>query len=79
MRFFRRGETLNERLLREARLDDRQTEPAAEAVPPPEPLDPVLRFGSSSNRSVGPTPCWAASACPPLGRGRDSRGAGAGR
>jgi hypothetical protein len=44
MRFFRRGETLNERLLREAELDDRRAEPAAEAGRPPEPLDPVLRF-----------------------------------
>jgi hypothetical protein len=44
MRFFRRGETLNERLLREAGLDDRRAEPAAEAGRAPEPLDPVLRF-----------------------------------
>src|SRR4051794_10044230 len=44
MRFFRRGETLHERLLREAELDDRRAEPAAEADRPPEPLDPVLRF-----------------------------------
>src|SRR4029079_5574191 len=40
MRFFRRGETLNERLLRESGLD----RPVDDAERPPEPLDPVLTF-----------------------------------
>src|SRR4029079_14687811 len=40
MRFFRRGETLNERLLRESGLD----RPVDDAELPPEPLDPVLTF-----------------------------------
>jgi hypothetical protein len=40
MRFFRRGETLNERLLRESGLD----RSGDEAERPPEPLDPVLTF-----------------------------------
>ena len=44
MRFFRRGETLNERLLREAGLDDRQEGLDPEPGRPPEPLDPVLSF-----------------------------------
>src|SRR5436190_23780049 len=44
MRFFRRGETLNERLLREAGLDERQAELDPEPGRPPESLDPVLSF-----------------------------------
>jgi hypothetical protein len=40
MRFFRRGETLNERLLRESGLD----RPVDDTERPPEPLDPVLAF-----------------------------------
>lgn len=42
MGFFRRGETLNERLLREAGLEGRQEELDAEAAQPLAPLDPVL-------------------------------------
>jgi hypothetical protein len=42
MGFFRRGETLNERLLREAGLEGRQEELDAEVAQPPAPLDPVL-------------------------------------
>ena len=42
MRFFRRGETLNERLLREAGLDRPDEE--LEAARPPAPVDPVLNF-----------------------------------
>jgi hypothetical protein len=42
MGFFRRGETLNERLLREAGLEGKQEELDAEAAYPPAPLDPVL-------------------------------------
>jgi hypothetical protein len=38
MGFFRRGETLNERLLREAGLEGRQEELGAEAAHPPAPL-----------------------------------------
>ena len=40
MRFFRRGETLNERLLREAGLD----RAGDESEQPPAPIDPVLTF-----------------------------------
>jgi hypothetical protein len=43
MRFFRRGETLNERLLREAGLAEQQTDAAVEAEPPA-PFDPVVAF-----------------------------------
>ncbi|HKA26792.1 MAG TPA: hypothetical protein VKD88_05420 [Gaiellaceae bacterium] len=42
MRFFRRGETLNERLLRESGLDRSVDE--ADAERPPAPIDPVLTF-----------------------------------
>jgi hypothetical protein len=44
VRFFRRGETLNERLLREAGLDTPEEELEVAAERPPEPLDPVLSF-----------------------------------
>jgi hypothetical protein len=44
MGFFRRGETLNERLLREAGLEDGQAELEDKAPRPPAPLDPVLTF-----------------------------------
>jgi hypothetical protein len=70
MRFFRRGETLNERLLREAELDDRRAEPGAEARrPPPEPLDPVLRFRQQFD-SVGGALLGAG--LPPRARRRDA-------
>jgi hypothetical protein len=42
--FFRRGETLNERLLREAGLDRPEEELEVAGERPPEPLDPVLSF-----------------------------------
>jgi hypothetical protein len=44
VRFFRRGETLNERLLREAGLDRPEEELEVAAERPSEPLDPVLSF-----------------------------------
>jgi hypothetical protein len=69
MRFFRRGETLNERLLREAGLNGRQQELDAEAVPPPAPLDPVLSFRQQLDAASG---FLAGAGLPPRARRWDA-------
>jgi hypothetical protein len=69
MRFFRRGETLNERLLREAGLEGRQGELEGEAVPPPAPLDPVLTFRQQLDPAGG---FLAGAGLPPRARRWDA-------
>jgi hypothetical protein len=68
MRFFRRGETLNERLLREAGLQEQQTESAAEASPPA-PLDPVVAFRQQFDSGAG---ALAGAGLPPRARHWDT-------
>ena len=68
MRFFRRGETLNERLLREAGLEEQQVDSAAEA-PPPAPLDPVLAFRRQFDSAAG---ALAGAGLPPRARHWDT-------
>src|SRR5215470_7188254 len=67
MRFFRRGETLNERLLREAGLQE-QAEPSADAGPP-EPLDPVVAFRQQFDSGAG---ALAGAGLPPRARHWDT-------
>jgi len=67
MRFFRRGETLNERLLREAGLQE-QAEPLADAGPP-EPLDPVVAFRRQFDSGAG---ALAGAGLPPRARHWDT-------
>jgi hypothetical protein len=66
MRFFRRGETLNERLLREAGLQE--AESAAEASPPA-PLDPVVAFRQQFDSGAG---ALAGAGLPPRARHWDT-------
>ena len=68
MRFFRRGETLNERLLREAELQEQQAEPVADAGPP-EPLDPVVAFRRHFDSAAG---ALAGAGLPPRARHWDT-------
>jgi hypothetical protein len=68
MRFFRRGETLNERLLREAGLQERQGDSAVEA-PPPAPLDPVVAFRRQFDSAAG---ALAGAGLPPRARHWDT-------
>jgi hypothetical protein len=68
MRFFRRGETLNERLLREAGLQEQQAEPVADAGPP-EPLDPVVAFRRQFDSAAG---ALAGAGLPPRARHWDT-------
>jgi hypothetical protein len=68
MRFFRRGETLNERLLREAGLDRPQPQPAPEPEPEPE-LDPVAQLRESLESAGG---FKAAAGLPPRARRWDA-------
>lgn len=68
MRFFRRGETLNERLLREAELQEQQADPAANAGPP-EPLDPVVAFRRQFDSGAG---ALAGAGLPPRARHWDT-------
>jgi hypothetical protein len=68
MRFFRRGETLNERLLREAGLQEQQAEAAAEASPPA-PLDPVVAFRQQFDSGAG---ALAGAGLPPRARHWDT-------
>jgi hypothetical protein len=68
MRFFRRGETLNERLLREAGLQERQGDSAVEA-PPPAPLDPVVAFRRQFDSGAG---ALAGAGLPPRARHWDT-------
>jgi hypothetical protein len=68
MRFFRRGETLNERLLREAGLQEEQAEPVADAGPP-EPLDPVVAFRRQFDSAAG---ALAGAGLPPRARHWDT-------
>jgi hypothetical protein len=67
MRFFRRGETLNQRLLREAGLEGRPGD--LEAVPPPAPLDPVLSFRQQFDPAGG---FLAGAGLPPRARRWDA-------
>ncbi len=68
MRFFRRGETLNERLLREAGLQEKQAGSAAEASPPT-PLDPVVAFRQQFDSGAG---ALAGAGLPPRARHWDT-------
>jgi hypothetical protein len=68
MRFFRRGETLNERLLREAGMQEQQADSAVEA-PPPAPLDPVVAFRRQFDSAAG---ALAAAGLPPRARHWDT-------
>ena len=68
MRFFRRGETLNERLLREAGLQEQQSDSAAEASPPA-PLDPVVAFRQQFDSGAG---ALAGAGLPPRARHWDT-------
>jgi hypothetical protein len=68
MRFFRRGETLNERLLREAGLQERQTDSAVQG-PPPAPLDPVVAFRRQFDSGAG---ALAGAGLPPRARHWDT-------
>jgi len=67
MRFFRRGETLNERLLREAGLDRPDEE--LEAARPPAPVDPVLNFRRQYDTAAG---ALAGAGLPPRARRWDA-------
>jgi hypothetical protein len=64
MRLFRRGETLNERLLREAGLDRAGEEPDADTRPP-EPVDPVVSFRQTFDSGAG---ALAGAGLPPRAR-----------
>jgi hypothetical protein len=64
MRFFRRGETLNERLLREAGLD-RAGEARDADSRPPEPVDPVVSFRQQFDSGAG---ALAGAGLPPRAR-----------
>jgi hypothetical protein len=68
MRIFRRGETLNERLLREAGLREQQAK-SANDPPPPEPLDPVVAFRRQFDSLGGGL---AAAGLPPRARHWDT-------
>jgi hypothetical protein len=68
MRFFRRGETLNERLLREAGLQEQQAESTADASPPA-PLDPVVAFRRQFDSAAG---ALAGAGLPPRARHWDT-------
>ena len=68
MRFFRRGETLNKRLLREAGLEEQSAESAAE-TPPPAPLDPVVAFRRQFDSAAG---ALAGAGLPPRARHWDT-------
>ena len=68
MRFFRRGETLNERLLREAGLQEQPADSALEA-PPPAPLDPVVAFRQQFDSGAG---ALAGAGLPPRARHWDT-------
>jgi hypothetical protein len=68
MRFFRRGETLNERMLREAGLQEQQAEPAADTSPPA-PLDPVVAFRRQFDSAAG---ALAGAGLPPRARHWDT-------
>lgn len=67
MRLFRRGETLNERLLREAGLQEQQADSAVE--PPPAPLDPVVAFRQQFDSAAG---ALAGAGLPPRARHWDT-------
>jgi hypothetical protein len=64
MRLFRRGETLNERLLREAGLDRAGEERDADTRPP-EPVDPVVSFRQQFDSGAG---ALAGAGLPPRAR-----------
>jgi hypothetical protein len=64
MRFFRRGETLNERLLREAGLERAGEELDADTRPP-EPVDPVVSFRQQFDSGGG---ALAGAGLPPRAR-----------
>src|SRR5438045_5988440 len=66
MRFFRRGESLNERMLREAGLQDEQADVAAAA---PAPLDPVVAFRRQFDSAAG---ALAGAGLPPRARHWDT-------
>ena len=66
MRFFRRGESLNERMLREAGLQDEQADVAAAAPPP---LDPVVAFRQQFDSGAG---ALAGAGLPPRARHWDT-------
>src|SRR5207248_5707983 len=66
MRFFRRGESLNERMLREAGLQDEQADVAAAAPPP---LDPVVAFRQQFDSAAG---ALAGAGLPPRARHWDT-------
>jgi hypothetical protein len=68
MRFLRRGETLNERLLREAGLREQQAEAAAETSAPA-PLDPVVAFRQHFDSGAG---ALAGAGLPPRARHWDT-------
>ena len=68
MRFFRRGETLNERLLREGELEEQQADPQTNAGPP-EPLDPVVAFRRQFDSGAG---ALAGAGLPPRARHWDT-------
>jgi hypothetical protein len=68
MRFFRRGETLNERLLREADLREQQAKSTDDATPPA-PLDPVVAFRRQFDSLGGGL---AAAGLPPRARQWDT-------
>ncbi|HEX6680588.1 MAG TPA: hypothetical protein VF063_08085 [Gaiellaceae bacterium] len=68
MRFFRRGETLNERLLREAGLEEQQADSEIEAAPPA-PLDPVVAFRRQFDSAAG---ALAGAGLPPRARHWDT-------
>jgi hypothetical protein len=67
MRLFRRGETLNERLLREAGLQEQQADSAVET--PPAPLDPVMAFRQQFDSAAG---ALAGAGLPPRARHWDT-------
>ena len=68
MRFFRRGETLNERLLREAGLQEQQADSGVETAPPA-PLDPVVAFRRQFDSAAG---ALAGAGLPPRARHWDT-------
>ena len=68
MRFFRRGETLNERMLREAGIQEQKSESEAEALPPA-PLDPVVAFRQQFDSGAG---ALAGAGLPPRARHWDT-------
>ena len=68
MRFFRRGETLNERMLREAGLQEQKFGSEAESSPPA-PLDPVVAFRQQFDSGAG---ALAGAGLPPRARHWDT-------